>query len=186
MADKKAFTRTIDANPATDLRIIFGKDGVLSLNMTFAQFFTYLKDNVNYDDVYLSRTNTEAYTPTLATHPATMGYVDEVAGIGPADVHNLAFITAHATNASGNAALKQGNVHVTGVFDETGDLDIDETVFNLPAAIPAPTYDVYFTCENFSGGSGLHCRIVSGSKAAVVLRDGDGTPTLVFNFSYAV
>ena len=77
MADKKLYDRPIEDNPDTDLRISFGKNGVLTLNTTFASLFIYLKANISYDDQFINRTNIDAFTPTSDYHPATKKYVDD-------------------------------------------------------------------------------------------------------------
>ena len=77
MADKKLFDRSVNTTPPTDLRIAFGKSGVLALNMTFAELFVYLKANISYDDTYINKGNTAPFTPTLDYHPATKKYVDD-------------------------------------------------------------------------------------------------------------
>ena len=82
---RKLFNLNINNTPPSTRRLAFGEDGILSENITLAEFYNLIVDNLNvYDKTeidnfflnYLSKTNTITYVPTNSYHPATKNYVD--------------------------------------------------------------------------------------------------------------
>lgn len=162
MADKKLFDRTINATPPTDLRVAFGKSGLLTLNMTFSELFVYLKANVSYDDLYLNKGNTAPYTPTLDYHPATKKYVDD----------NAFSIGGVVDNPNGKGWTQMtGNMRLQW-FKFTSTTDDDQVV---PLPYPFPN-----ACVNVSMGNQAFNIVSLTANSITVNRwnEVDGSPVI--------
>lgn len=129
----------------------------------------------------LEKDNTTSYTPTQDYHPATKLSSEQVSNASYSDITSWG---ANVDNTTGKVSLSDNVVHFTGKFDDNG-LQDGDTVFTLPASIPAPLVDVYVFCGNASGGGAARCKITSGSKSAIVEDQESATnATLSFNDIY--
>lgn len=139
-----------------------------------------LNAKANESDVII-KGGGDAYAPAADTDPVNKGYVDNPPA--PA-ILAISFNPTNTSSSFGRVAHNSSVVNITGEFEETGAFDIGDPAFTLQASVPAPLHDVYIPCSNHTGGSGLTLRILAGTRIALLLRDGDGTPLVSFNASY--
>jgi hypothetical protein len=149
MADKKLYDRPIDNGPATDRRISFGKVGVLTLNMTFASLFTYLKSNISYDDQYLNKANVNPYIPTLDYHPVTKKFLEDNTTI----ISQSAWLTV--VPIGGKFSFFDVKVAQWGqVVCMTGEVEVTDGTINVKVATIPNTIDTSTQRIHFISGDG--------------------------------
>lgn len=143
----------------------------------------------------LERTNTDAYTPTLATHPATKGYVDSSGVKGSMDFSKGIYTGTNIEHCNISIRSRGNIVNVTGRIKTNG-ADGRVTpfvVFTIPAVnlvVPLTDYTVFV---GLTGRSDLGIATVratlgqfGGALYMDIYSDTAATNELYFNATYIV
>lgn len=161
---------------------------------------TYSKDEIDTKDALkadksnvLELDNTDDYTPTLPTHPANKGYVDQSGAL-----KTYTFYSKGDNVVEYSAKVRQrGNiVNITGYFRTDGADGSDETPLLIVSTVLVATFtppadDVYFTgVANWAGSTDPSCKLklrnFSGIVSILLTSSSSNNATYNFNVTYIV